>query len=83
MRIYDENDSYYQLCCRKSLRELLLELLTTQNNFPKALHLLIALLYGNGRMPLKLGSTYSFATCRQRGILMLCSSSVVLISKSS
>ncbi|WP_253912693.1 hypothetical protein [Salmonella bongori] len=26
--VCDENDSYYQLCCRKSLRELLLELTT-------------------------------------------------------
>lgn len=47
--VCDENDSYYQLYCRKSLRELLLELLATQNNLQEELHLLIGQLYGNGR----------------------------------
>ena len=51
--VCDENDSYYQLCCRKSLRELLLELLATQNNLQEELHLLIGQLYGNGRNDLK------------------------------
>ncbi|MFP6018412.1 hypothetical protein ACLD4O_22390, partial [Salmonella sp. 741265045_PSA] len=59
--VCDENDSYYQLCCRKSLRELLLELLATQNNLQEELHLLIGQLYGNGRNDLK--SRLSLSVC--------------------
>ena len=46
--ICDEKGQYYQLCNRKSLREILLELLSTNGKIPEELHALIARLYGNG-----------------------------------
>lgn len=45
----DENGSFFQLCNRKSLREVLLELLGTNGRIPEELHALIAQLYGHGR----------------------------------
>lgn len=45
----DENGRFFQLCNRKSLREVLLELLDTNGRIPEELHVLIAQLYGHGR----------------------------------
>ncbi|MBZ6767838.1 hypothetical protein FMJ84_16110 [Klebsiella oxytoca] len=45
----DENGSFFQLCNRKSLREVLLELLGTNGRIPEELHALIAQLYSHGR----------------------------------
>lgn len=49
----DENSRYFQLCNRKSLREVLLELLDTKGKIPEELHALIAQLYGHGRVELQ------------------------------
>lgn len=57
--VCDENDRYYQLCRRKSLRKLLIELLATQNSLQEELHQLVGQLYGNGRDNLKSRLTLS------------------------
>lgn len=51
--VSDEQCRHYQLCKRKTLRELLLELLSHHSGIPEELHLLIGQLYGHGRSELK------------------------------
>lgn len=51
--VCDEQLHHYQLCNRKTLRELLLMELKNHDELPEELHLLVGQLYGNGRKELK------------------------------